>query len=111
MPHEDAPKKRRPPARSLEAREDQLINLAVDLAEEQLRAGTASTQVIVHYLKLATTREQLEKEKIIHENALLKAKTDSIDNTAKGGEFYERVIKALKTYKGIDDDSEDAEDF
>ena len=56
--------RRRPPATSVEARENQLISLAVDLAERQLSEGTASSQVITHYLKLGTTKDRLEKEKL-----------------------------------------------
>ena len=57
-------KPRRPPATTPEARENQMVSLAIDLAEKQLAEGTASSQVITHYLKLATSREQLEKEKL-----------------------------------------------
>ena len=72
---------KRPPAKTPEGREQQMISLAVDLAEEQLRNGTASSQVIVHYLKLASTREKLEQEKIRHENAMLEAKTKAYENS------------------------------
>ena len=70
----DSPKKMRP-ALTPEARENQLISLAVDLAEEQLRDKTASSQVITHFLKLGTTKAELEKEKLAKENELLRAKT------------------------------------
>ena len=40
-----------------EARENLLVSLAIDLAEKQLREGSASAQVITHYLKLAGRRE------------------------------------------------------
>jgi hypothetical protein len=76
-------KKRRPPATTPEARENQLIALAVDLAEKQLSEGTASSQVISHYLKLGSTREQLEKQKLEKENELLKAKTEAIKSQKK----------------------------
>ena len=71
------------PALTPEARENQLISLAVDLAEQQLRDGTASSQVITHYLKLGTTRERLEKELLEREVELKKAKTESIQSAER----------------------------
>ena len=66
------------PASDPEERENQMISLAVNLAEQQLREGTASSQVIVHYLKLASTRNKLEEEKIRYETAMLQAKKDAL---------------------------------
>lgn len=86
-----------------EARENQLIALAVDLAEQQLRDGTASSQVISHYLKLSTAKYELEKEKLIEENKLLRAKTQTLENDAKSKEDYEKVIKAIQIYSGHGD--------
>ena len=64
--------KSRRPAMSPDARENQMINLAVDLAEKQLEEGTASSQVITHFLKLGSSKERLEREKLEEENKLLK---------------------------------------
>lgn len=89
---------RRAPATSPEARENQLIAAAVDLAEKQILEGTASSQVLTHYLKLATTREQLEKEKIRNENELLKAKVDAIKSTERMEQLYENAIEAMRGY-------------
>ena len=97
------PKGRRP-ARTPEGREEQLISLAIDLAEKQLEEGTASAQVITHYLKLASTRERLEKEKLERENELLKAKTESLKSMAKVEELYSEAIAAMRTYSGQEDD-------
>lgn len=101
----DAPKKgaqrKTAPARSPEAREQQMINLAVDLAEQQLRKGTASSQIITHYLKLATSREELEKEKLKHEVELTRAKTESLKQQAKMEETYQKAIAAMRSYQGI----------
>lgn len=91
------PRKRRP-ATTPEARENQLISLAVDLAEKQLSEGTASAQVITHYLKLGSTKERLEKEKLEQENALLRAKTDSIRSAEQNLALYEQAIAAMKSY-------------
>lgn len=92
------------PSTTVEGRENDLIALAVDLAEKQLREGTASTQVITHYLKLATTREQLEREKLAKENELLQAKADGIRTAAHIEELYEEAIKAMRTYGGHPDE-------
>lgn len=92
--------KKSPPAKGIEARENQMISLAVDLAEKQLVEGTASSQIITHYLKLATTREQLEKEKLERENELLKVKADSLESEKRVEELYSEALKAMKTYQG-----------
>lgn len=93
-------KRRGAPAKTLEARENQMIALAVDLAEKQLLAGTASSQVISHYLKLATTREQLEKLKLEKETALLQAKADSIQSQQRSEELYKQALDAMRKYSG-----------
>ena len=93
-------KRRRAPARTPEARENQLISLAMDLAEKQLAEGTASSSVITHYLKLASTREQLEKEKLEKENRLLSAKTEAIESMKNAEELYANAIRAMGLYSG-----------
>ena len=80
--------KKRRPALTPEARENQLISLAVDLAEKQLQEGTASSQVITHYLKLGSTKERLEKEKLEEENKLLRAKTENLQSQKRVEELY-----------------------
>ena len=70
--------RKRPPARTPEARENQMIMYAIDLAEQQLRDGTASSQVITHYLKLGSTKERLEKENLARDIELKRAKTEAI---------------------------------
>lgn len=101
---DDIPKRTRPPARTRKDREDELIGLAVDLAEKQLREGTASTQVIVHYLKLASPRSDLEREKLESENALLKVKADAIEAEQRTEEAYLAAIEAMRVYQGADGD-------
>ena len=83
-----------------ESRENQLISLSVDLAEKQLREGTASSQVITHFLKLGSTKNQLELEKIRHENALLEARTQSLQSAKRVEELYENALNAMKDYGG-----------
>lgn len=94
------PAKRRAPASTPEIREHQLISLAVDLAEKQLSEGTASSQVITHYLKLASTKETLEKEKLRQENELLKARTDSLKSAKNVELLYKEALAAMRTYSG-----------
>lgn len=89
----------RPPI-TPEARENQMIALAVDLAEKQLLEGTASSQVISHYLKLGSTKYQIELEKLKSENALLKAKTQQIADQKVQEELYLKAIEAMKDYTG-----------
>ena len=89
-----------PPALTPEARQNQLIALAVDRAEQQLLDGTASSQVITHYLKLASTREKLEREKIELENKLLVAKTESIHAAKETDKLYREALEAMKRYSG-----------
>lgn len=99
----DGPKKEkrtRPPALTPEGRENQLISLAIDLAEKQLSEGTASSQVITHYLKLGSTKERLEKEKLEKENELLKAKTESLQSAKRVEELYKEALNAMKRYSG-----------
>ena len=88
------------PALTPESRENQLIALSVDLAEKQLREGTASSQVITHFLKLGSTKNQLELEKIRHENALLEAKTQSLQSAKRVEELYENALNAMRDYSG-----------
>lgn len=104
------PKKKLRPALTPEARENQLISLAMDRAEQQLMDGTASSQVITHFLKLGTAKYQYETEKLKHDTELVKAKTESIERSDRIEELYNDAIKAMKIYKGIPDD-EDVEDI
>ena len=94
------------PALTPEAREQQLIYLATDLAAKQLQEGTASSQVITHYLKLGSMREKLERERLAHENELLRAKTKAIENAEETKVLYEQAIKAIRNYAGQGDPDE-----
>lgn len=93
----------RPPALTPEQRENELIGLAVDLAERQLREGTASSQVISFYLKLGSTREQLERDRLISENAMLRAKTEALESQRRTEELYVEAIRAMRNYADISD--------
>ncbi len=98
----EASKPRRPPATTLDARENQMISLAVDLAEKQLREGTASAQVINHYLRLGTSRERLEQEKLTKENELLRSRADAIASGKRVEELYSTALNAMRSYAGQD---------
>jgi hypothetical protein len=88
------------PASNPEERENQMISLAVNLAEQQLREGTASSQVIVHYLKLASTRNKLEEEKIKYETAMLQAKKDALNKSGQLQELMANALEAFRSYSG-----------
>ena len=107
----EQPKKMRP-ATSPEARENQLISLAVDLAEKQLIEGTASSQVITHYLKLGSTKEKIEREILEKQKELIEAKTENLQSAKRIEELYTNAINAMKNYSGQnnDDDEEDEDD-
>lgn len=94
--------RRRPPAMTPEEEENQMISLAISLAKKKLMDGTASNQVITHYLKLGSTREQLEKEKLRKENDLLVAKVEALESQKRDEELYQKVIDALRIYNGSD---------
>ena len=88
------------PALTPETKENQMISLAMDLAEKQLIEGTASSQVISHFLKLGSTKERLEKEKLLEENKLLKARTEALQSAKRVEELYADAIAAMKRYSG-----------
>lgn len=97
---EEPPQRRRPPATTPEVRENQLISLAVDLAEKQLSDGTASSQVITHYLKLGSTKERVEKEILEQKKELMKAQTEAIQSAKKVEELYSNALDAMRSYSG-----------
>ena len=104
-------KVKRRAAMSPEARENQLISEAVDLAEEQIINGTASSQVITHFLKLGSMKERLEREKLQNENELLKAKVKNLESAERSEEMYRKVINAMREYSGNDIDYDEDYDY
>ena len=99
--------KKRRPALSPEARENQLISLAVDLVEQRLLDGSASSQETTHFLKLGSMKNQLEMEKLREENKLLQAKTESIQSAKRVEELYAEAINAMRRYSGNSDANAD----
>lgn len=98
------------PGLTPEARENQMIALAVNLAEQQLRDGTASSQVITHYLKLGTTKYKYETEKLAADTALQKVKAEAIEAQKRSEAKFEEAIRAMRVYQG-NGDPEDYEDY
>lgn len=92
------------PASTPEARETQLIGYAVDLAEQQLINGTASSQVITHYLKLGSTKERLEREILEEQKKLITAKTEALESAKKVEELYANALAAMRKYSGTEDE-------
>lgn len=95
-----SPRSKRPPAKTPEARENQLIDASINLAEEQILQGTASAAVITHFLKLATVRERLEREKLEMQIQLDKAKAEAMGSEKKIEELYTNAMQAMRTYSG-----------
>lgn len=98
------------PGLTPESRENQLISLAVDLAEKQLQEGTASSQVITHYLKLGSTKERIEKEILEKQKELISAKTEALKSAKRVEDLYSEAIKAMRRYSGQDVSDGDDED-
>lgn len=96
----DSKRRARRPALSPEARENQMIALAMDLAEQKLLDGTASSQLITEFVKRGTLKARLENEKLVEENKLLKAKTESITESKNMNKMYQEAIEAMQRYGG-----------
>ena len=99
------------PGLTPEARENQLIYLATELAEKQLREGTASSQVITHYLKLGSSKEKLEQDILKENKKLLVAKTEAIQSAKRVEELYSEAITAMRRYSGHEVEDDETEDY
>lgn len=95
------------PAITPEARENQMVAYAIDLAEKQLREGTASSQVITHYLKIGSTKERIEKEILEKQKELIVAKTEALQSAKRVEELYENALKAMRNYSGNASDADE----
>ncbi len=91
------------PAATVEGRENQLTALAMDLVEERLRNGTATSAETVHFLKLGSTEARLKKEILREEKKLVTAKAEALESQKKSEELFAEAIKAFKEYSGEDD--------
>lgn len=95
--------KPRRPALTPEARENQLISLAIDLVEQRLIDGTASSQETTHFLKLASTKAKIEKEILLEEKKLIAAKTEALESSKELKGLYAEALNAMRMYSGNGD--------
>lgn len=93
------------PASTQEGREIEVAAMAYNLAEKQIREGTASAQVLTYFLKLGSQRERLERDILIEQRKLVKAKTESIESAQRSDELYANAIAAMRLYSGNDNGS------
>ena len=96
---EDTPRRRRP-ATTPEGREIEMVSLAHDLAEQQILKGTASSQVITHFLKLGSSRERLEQQRLEYESELARVKIEAIESQKRVEELYKEALDAMRMYSG-----------
>lgn len=99
------------PALSPDAREKQMVSLAMDCAEEQMRNGTASSQVITHFLKIGSSKYEREIERLEEENKLLRAKAEAIKSAETSEELYRNAIKAFSKYSGHGSEYDEDDDY
>jgi len=104
-------KPQRPPAASPEARESEIVALAYDQAEKMIANGTASSQIVTHFLKMGSTREQYEQERLRNENILLQAKQESLAAQARIEDLYKNALNAMRGYQTGDMPSMEGEDL
>lgn len=103
----EPPRRRGRPAETLEDRENQLIALAFDFAEERLRDGTATSQLATEFLRRGSTRARLEQEMLAERTKLARAKTEALESAARVEELYQNALDAMKAYSGQRDSYED----
>lgn len=106
---ETKPKRRQAPGRTVEDRQNKIINLAYDLVEARIRRGTATSQEVTEFIRMGSNRTQLELKKLEKENELLIAKTKSLESQKTIEKLYSDAMKAFGRYRGneVEDDSED----
>lgn len=97
---------RQSPARTSEAREDELAAIAYDLAEDQIRSGTASSQVLTHFLKAGSRRERMEQMRMEHEIELMQVKKEQLEGQKRVEELYLSALQAMRSYAGFDTSSD-----
>lgn len=108
---DEPPRSPRPPATTPKAREDQMVSLAYDLAEKRMEAGTASAQEVTHFLKLGSSREHLEQERLRNENALTQAKIEQLASQQRMEVLIGDALNAMRGYQGVESpQDEDYED-
>ena len=107
----EAKRTRRKPATTPEGRENEMVSAAIDLAEKQIQSGSASSQVITHFLKLGSTRERLEQQRLEHENELTRVKIEALESQKRVEELYMEALSAMRSYAGdLPEPESDVED-
>lgn len=104
----DVPKSK--PARTPEARENQLISLAYDLAEERLRNGTASSAEVVQLMKWGSKQTRLEQELTETKMELMKAKKEALEASTRMEELFEDAMRQFRRYNGVFEEDETYEE-
>jgi hypothetical protein len=99
------------PGLSPEADENQLISLSIDAAKKMLIEGNAPTSIVLHYLKLATTRERMEREMMETQKELMEAKKQALESQAKVEQLYAEAMKAMQRYSGYGEETNDNQPF
>lgn len=107
---DEYPQRSRPPGKTPEDRENQLIAAAVELAERQIIEGTASAQVITHYLKLGSSREKLEQRRIEQEVLKLQKQQEIMESAQRVEEMYSEAMDAFRAYSGRPSEDDDEDD-
>lgn len=109
MSSSEGSRRPRKPAATPDARESQMVSLAERLAEKQLRDGSASAQVLTHFLKLGSSRERKEQARLEGEIELQKAKIEALASTGRLEKLYEAAMSAFRGYQGrsSEEESED----
>lgn len=111
--HKKGPAKQKlPPAKTPEARENQIIAAAWDLAEERILDGTASNALLVQCLRMGSTKERIEKELMSERIRNTKIKTEAIESEKRMDEIYAKALNAMRIYSGRSPyEDEDEEDY
>src|SRR5512138_2639083 len=99
-------KRRQAPGETIQSREDQIIRLAYDLVEQRILKGTATSQEVTEFIRLGSTKAQLERDKLKHENELLRAKTESLESQKRIEQLYGEAMAAFRKYSGQTSDEE-----
>lgn len=107
---DNEPLRKRPPARTPEARENRLVSLAMDLVEKRLIEGTASSQETTHFLKMGSTTQRIEREILENKKELLSAQTEELKSRKVVEELYTLAISAMKAYSGNGEEDEIIDD-
>lgn len=101
------PRKRGRVQSTPEEREKQLQSKAFDLAEKQLDAGTASSQVITQLMKGASAREELEKDRLRAEVRMANARIEQMESAVRLEASIEAALEAFRSYQPSQSDETD----